>query len=149
MFIVRAVTDADAAAFSEICDGTTPQDWGTLGSHVSRSLLALDTESVPVGLLEARRSGDDVEIIMIATRPTARRQGVAMTLLDKLLEQSRAEGAARVILDVAQDNDPALNLYARFGFIEIARRPGYYRATGSGEPRDALLMARCFASADT
>jgi ribosomal-protein-alanine N-acetyltransferase len=37
---------------------------------------------------------------------------------------------------VAADNQPALALYRRFGFVETGRRPAYY------ENVDAVLMQR-------
>ena len=38
-------------------------------------------------------------------------------------------------LEVAADNDPALGLYQRFGFVDEGRRPGYY-----GNGIDAVIM---------
>ena len=51
-----------------------------------------------------------------------------------------ARGAVRVFLEVADDNAAARALYARAGFVEAGRRPGYY-AGADGERRDALLLA--------
>jgi ribosomal-protein-alanine N-acetyltransferase len=35
--------------------------------------------------------------------------------------------ADRVLLEVREDNEAALGLYAQSGFVEIDRRPRYYR----------------------
>ena len=40
-----------------------------------------------------------------------------------------------MLLEVAADNDAAQALYASAGFVEIARRPGYYPGG-----RDAVVM---------
>ena len=45
-----------------------------------------------------------------------------------------------MILEVAVDNIAALALYKRSGFIEAARRAGYYRR--SNGTADAIVMRR-------
>ena len=49
------------------------------------------------------------------------------TLLEGALELSRMAGAEAVFLEVAENNNPACQLYTRHGFIKIGRRPNYYR----------------------
>jgi ribosomal-protein-alanine N-acetyltransferase len=51
-----------------------------------------------------------------------------------------ARGATRLFLEVADDNAAALALYARAGFSEAGRRPGYY-ARPDGVRQDALILA--------
>jgi ribosomal-protein-alanine N-acetyltransferase len=51
-----------------------------------------------------------------------------------------AQGATRLFLEVADDNAAALALYARAGFSEAGRRPGYY-ARPDGGRQDALILA--------
>lgn len=41
-----------------------------------------------------------------------------------------------ITLEVKQNNIPALKLYKKFGFKEVAKRPGYYNGT------DGILMER-------
>jgi ribosomal protein S18 acetylase RimI-like enzyme len=48
--------------------------------------------------------------------PTARGKGVGKALVDALVAWARADGFARLVLDVADDNQPAIALYARTGF---------------------------------
>jgi ribosomal-protein-alanine N-acetyltransferase len=45
------------------------------------------------------------------------------------------------MLDVAEDNLPARELYRAHGFAEDGRRPRYYRAARN-VPVDAILMSR-------
>ncbi len=145
---VRTASPSDMAAFNAIMSDATPQNWPALMSASSRCLLAESSlDESPVGLIEAHRAGDDIEIIMIATHHAARRQGIAQILLNALFDRARSEGAARVILDVAVDNCAARQLYAKTGFQEIARRKNYYRSNATRQHRDALLLVRCFASA--
>lgn len=80
---------------------------------------------------------DSSDVQRIAVRPDARRCGLGGALLSRLLDQSRARGCARTLLEVRADNAEALALYGRFGFAEIDRRAGYY-----GGDVDALVMCR-------
>ena len=79
---------------------------------------------------------DDVaDLERIAVMPSRRRQGVARQLLDALCAAARAQGATRMLLEVAADNDAGLGFYEAYGFTTISRRAGYYRGGV-----DALVM---------
>jgi ribosomal protein S18 acetylase RimI-like enzyme len=49
--------------------------------------------------------------------PEARGQGVGEALIEALLDWARGAGFQRVVLDVADQNAPAIALYARCGFV--------------------------------
>lgn len=81
--------------------------------------------------------GDLADLERIAVVPSRHRQGLAAALLTALIRHARERGAARMLLEVADDNAAALGLYESFGFRTISRRRGYY-AGGA----DALIMER-------
>lgn len=83
----------------------------------------------------------EADLLTIATHPERRNQGLAHTLLTALLRRFADGSAARVTLDVAEDNAAARHLYARLGFTEDGRRPRYYSA-GRAAPVDAVLMSK-------
>lgn len=80
-----------------------------------------------VGAALALYAGDDADVAHIAVTPAARRTGVARQLIAALAAAAREAGFARLALEVAVDNSPALGLYAGFGFTAVGCRPGYYR----------------------
>ena len=80
-----------------------------------------------------------MQILNIAVHASYRRQGVAELLLHHALEVGQQRGAQSANLEVRRSNLPALQLYKKFGFREVAVRRGYY---ADGE--DALLMVRTF-----
>ena len=80
-------------------------------------------------------AGDVADLERIAVMPSRRRQGIARRLLDALCAAARAQGASRMLLEVAADNDAALGFYETYGFTTINRRAGYYRGGV-----DALVM---------
>ena len=92
------------------------------------------------GFLLWRRAADEAEIVTLAVRPEARRQGLGGRLLDRTLSRARDQGVARLLLEVAHDNDAALALYASRGFERAGRRPAYY-ARPDGARADALILA--------
>ena len=87
------------------------------------------------GYAVSARAGDVADLQRVAVAPEARGRGVASSLVSTLLDTARRDGASRVLLEVADDNEAALALYARHGFAEIDRRPAYYR-----DGRDALVL---------
>ena len=93
------------------------------------------------GFILLRAVADEAEILTLAVQPTARRHGLGAHLVEQGGAVAAARGATRLFLEVADDNAAALALYARAGFSEAGRRPGYY-ARPDGTRRDALILAR-------
>ena len=100
-------------------------------------VFALDSAD---GFILMRAVADEAEILTLAVRPGARRGGQGARLVGEGVLAAATRGAARVFLEVADDNMAARALYARAGFVEAGRRPGYYAGAGGGR-RDALLLA--------
>lgn len=94
----------------------------------------------PEGFVLMRGVADEAEVLTLAVRPEARGRGLGGQLLAQGVARARAQGAARVFLEVAEDNAAALALYRRSGFAEAGRRRGYY-GRPDGSRRDALLFS--------
>ena len=62
--------------------------------------------------------GEDVVVSFVATRPSARRRGLARAVLAAALADCRARGLARALL---QATDEAAGLYAAAGFVPVFR----------------------------
>jgi ribosomal-protein-alanine N-acetyltransferase len=60
-------------------------------------------------------------------------------MLDLHLRRLAGVGLRAVFLEVDEDNAPARRLYARAGFREVGRRPGYYP---QGRAAKAALVLR-------
>jgi ribosomal-protein-alanine N-acetyltransferase len=86
---------------------------------------------------------DEAEVLTLATVPAARRQGLARAALEAMAVSAAEAGAARMFLEVAEDNLPAIGLYRSCGFLQVGRRPGYYVRL-SGQKVAALVMEKAF-----
>ena len=95
------------------------------GAVVSRQTFAGSSESPP-----------EVEILNLAVAPQFRRQGIGLALL-----ASEVTRTGRYFLEVRQSNTAAQALYRKLGFVEIARRSGYY--TNPEEPALVMQMQKC------
>ena len=79
---------------------------------------------------------DEAHIATIATHPQFRRRGFARQILIKSLVSARGEGALKSLLEVRARHVIAQKIYCDIGFVEVGRRPMYYRDNGE----DAVLM---------
>ena len=93
------------------------------------------------GFILSRRAADEAEILSVAVARSWRGRGLARRLLDLHLRRLAGLGLRTVFLEVDEDNAPARRLYARAGFGEVGRRPGYYAGTG-GNTTAALVLRR-------
>jgi len=92
-------------------------------------------------LLLVQNADPESEVLTLCVAPTARRSGLASQLIEAVLKMLGQRGTARIMLDVAADNQGALDFYAAHGFQEDSRRKDYYRR--GTQPRvDAVLMSR-------
>ena len=82
---------------------------------------------VPAGFILARDLGDDAEILTLGVLPEWRRRGLGRALLAASAAEAARRGLAAIVLEVAADNEVAQHLYAGRGFIQVGRRPRYYR----------------------
>jgi ribosomal-protein-alanine N-acetyltransferase len=82
------------------------------------------------GFLLLRTVLDEAEVITLGVIHP--RRGIATHLLQAALERT---GAVQIHLEVAENNAPALALYARFGFTRTGRRKAYYH-----DGTDALTL---------
>ena len=79
-----------------------------------------------IGYAVGAVSFDEAELYRLAVLPGERRRGYGEGLLHDFLQECRRRGAVRVFLEVRAKNTPALSLYRKAGFVQIALRKGYY-----------------------
>lgn len=87
-----------------------------------------------------------VASLAMAVSASHRRAGLGSRLLAAALAWAGERGVRKVVLSVLGDNEPALNLYRKFGFREEGRRQGMFAI--DGRYVDEVLMALEIASGD-
>ena len=79
------------------------------------------------GLVVGRQVLDEAEILNLAVRQSARRQGEGRALIQRLLQHFVGRQVSRVFLEVRESNAGAIAFYHELGFQAIGVRKGYYR----------------------
>ncbi len=144
-FDVRAATDADAADLIA-CARAAGVEWSdaqiaeevhkgnvVLATRKGRGRTSGEPPSPPVvGVCCAWVVAGEVQILEVATHPSARREGVGGLVVRAACDRCPTGDA---FLEVRASNASASGLYAKLGFVEEGRRRGYY---DDGE--DAVCM---------
>jgi [ribosomal protein S18]-alanine N-acetyltransferase len=79
---------------------------------------------------------EEAHITLLGIHPEYQGQGLGMFLFYHLLQNGIQRGLERATLEVKTTNQPAINLYQKFGFQIVGRRNNYYPKTGE----DALIL---------
>jgi ribosomal protein S18 acetylase RimI-like enzyme len=121
---LRPATGADLAVISRVLEQgfgqPPPDDFAArrLDSPHQRMAVVEVSGSV-VGTLTLEREGHDAGIYGFAIDPSWQGRGLGRDALRRACEQLRADGARRVRLEVAVENDRALGLYTSIGFKPV------------------------------
>lgn len=103
------------------------------------AILAHESDAA-LGFILAWAPAGQSEILTLAVRPSARRKGVGLALVNGAVAAALLRGASEMFLEVAEDNEAARALYMKLGFAESGRRRGYYEHTDGA--KDALVLSR-------
>lgn len=106
-----------------------------LGVRERRELVAYVAFSVIAG---------EMEILNIAVHPIQRRRGLATLMLAEVLDICRSEHVQQGFLEVRSSNASAIDLYRKFGFMQVGTRKNYYPDNNE----DALLFRLDFPAVD-
>ena len=81
---------------------------------------------------------DEGQIVNVATHPDYRRRGAGRMLMEAIEKDAHGRGFTLLSLEVRVSNEPAIELYKRYGFETAGVRKGFYTA-----PReDAYVMLK-------
>jgi ribosomal protein S18 acetylase RimI-like enzyme len=99
----------------------------------SRFVQAKDGTQLAFGYIN--RTGNIPRLAAMGTIPAARRTGAAAHLLSHLLMEAKERSDEAMVLEVFEQNLPAVSLYRQHGFRELTRLFGW-RRQGDGTARD-------------
>ncbi|HEY8821048.1 MAG TPA: GNAT family N-acetyltransferase [Dermatophilaceae bacterium] len=126
---IRTATQADAPEVSRLLTaafGIPPSHVLDLQATEASSTLLVESAGSAVGTLRLTRDGDQAAgIYGFAIDPSWQGRGIGRDVLRRVCHQLRGEGAHRIGLEVAVDNDHALGLYTSLGFAPVTTEDYY------------------------
>jgi len=140
---LRSMTQEDIPQVTEIDREAFPTLWPPanyereMKNGLAHYIVASDEEGYIMGFAGLWLLVDEAHITNIAVREKHRRQGIGERLLIAIIELAIELGANLITLEVRASNSEAQKLYAKYGFIRVGLRRGYY----TDNREDAVLMS--------
>lgn len=140
---LRPMTAQDLPAVARLEQGAFSDPWPASGFRellqAPQTVMAVaEAAGQVVGYSVVAVAADEAELANIAVDPAHQRHGIARRLVGAAMDEARERGARTLYLEVREGNATARALYAALGFLEVGRRPGYYRRPDE----DALVLSR-------
>ena len=116
----------------------SPRPWTTeeFSQLLKKNLLIQKSRSFLMGKIVK----GEAEILTLAVSPSERRKGLASFLMESFIRKAKLARVDRIILEVAADNKPALDLYIKYSFIRIGERKAYYTSNTQVSASNALVL---------
>ncbi|MFH1454531.1 MAG: ribosomal protein S18-alanine N-acetyltransferase [Armatimonadota bacterium] len=138
---IRKMEERDVPLVKEIEDISFTRPWeeSAFVREVKENILAYylvaEIDDRVLGYLGSWLVLTEAHITNIAVRPEVRRKKIATKLVQEFIKHLNSLGIEYATLEVKVDNEPAKNLYKKFGFTEAGIRKKYY-----DNKYDALIM---------
>jgi ribosomal-protein-alanine N-acetyltransferase len=142
--IIRQANINDAKDIHEIERLCFAEPWSLdsvvheLSNNPRAFYIAAELDGQVVGYAGLWWMLDEGHITNVAVRPGFRNRKIGEGIINVLIDFTVQEGIKHHTLEVRKSNEPAINLYTKFGFEVEGVRKGYYQDNGE----DALIMWR-------
>ena len=140
---IRKMTVEDVPSVSQLDRTSFSLPWPEYAFYyevkdnsAARCFVAETEDKRIVGMAVSWVILDELHIATLAVHPDYRRQGIGERILTEALRDGRQAGTRYALLEVRAGNEAAQNLYRKFGFRAVGRRPKYYKDNSE----DAVLM---------
>ena len=131
---VPAVAELEKLCFSD------PWSEKSIASELNNPLslwLIAVVDGKVAGYIGSQSVPPEADVMNVAVYPEFRRQGIAETLVRALVTELHARNHESLTLEVRASNAQAIALYQKLDFVQVGRRPNYYR-----HPREDALILR-------
>lgn len=132
---VRPVAELEKLCFADPWSERSVES--ELNNQLSLWLVAVEDGSV-VGYIGSQTVMGESDMMNVAVHPDHRRKGIAETLISELMEALKRRQSQCLTLEVRASNEPAKQLYEKLGFVQVGKRPNYYR----NPKEDALILRK-------
>lgn len=135
---VQELLEIEIEAFKDTNEAREEKDilYEIFENPFSTFLVLKDNDRI-LGFINYWVTFDSATINQIATRIEARKKGIATKLLIECENRIKQENVEFLTLEVRKNNEPAKNLYLKFGFTQVTVKEKYYE---DGE--DAIYMVK-------
>lgn len=99
--------------------------------------VVAEENGVVAGYVGSQTVLDESDMMNLAVHPAYRRTGIGSRLVVELVRRLKERGSHALFLEVRISNKVAIGLYEQHGFVQVGRRPNYYR-----NPREDALILR-------
>ena len=146
-FRVRAASPEDLPVLSKIEKACFSDPWSVvlirecLDNPSLYRLYAAEDEEGVFGYSVMSLVLDEAGIDNLAVLPGHRRSGAGSALLSQMLSDARMLSAESAVLEVRENNTPAIALYERFGFQQVGFRKNYYENPTEGAKLYSLRLS--------
>ena len=89
-----------------------------------------------IGFLNINKLYEKIDIVNINILEKYQQRGYSKLLMDELIKYKNNNNIENITLEVNKNNYKAINLYKKYGFIEVGIRKAYYNGV------DGILMER-------
>lgn len=140
---IRKMNEGDIAQLAQLEKLCFQDPWSAsaftyeLNNPLSLWLVAADDDTV-AGYVGSQTVMGESDMMNVAVAPAYRRQKLAENLILKLIDMLNDRQSKSLTLEVRVSNIPAISLYEKLGFVQVGRRPGYYR----NPKEDALILRK-------
>jgi ribosomal-protein-alanine N-acetyltransferase len=140
---IRLLTIYDASILAEIHTQSMDTTWSEqefltlLQTPAHGGWMAIINDQA-VGFIMVSLLSPDAEILTFCVLPEWRKKQIGKKLLQHFLNSCQHQ-THHIFLEVAENNQPAINLYIKCGFKPIGIRKNYYHSL-SNAPINAVVM---------
>lgn len=134
-FITTKMTLSDLDSIKDILSSEFDDFWNynilkeELKSENSNYVVVKNGLNEIVGFGGYKILVDNADIMNIVTKKSCRNNGIGTLILQNIIDLIKSQNINHIILEVNENNIPAINLYKKFGFKTIAERKKYYNGT--------------------
>lgn len=107
-----------------------------LENNLAKYYVARNADGSLLGYLGAWIIIDEAHVTTLAVSPEFKRKKIAQNLMKCFVDDCYKNMVKYITLEVRVSNEPAINLYKKFGFNSLGTRKGYYQDNNE----DALIM---------
>jgi ribosomal protein S18 acetylase RimI-like enzyme len=135
---LRPASKADLPLISRLLQagfgGPAPDDLADRLNSPRAQILVIEFDGLTVGTLTVTRDGADGGVYGFVVDPRWQGRGIGRDSLRRACEQLRNDGANRIRLEVAVENDRALSIYTGAGFEPVITEDYFALPTGRNPP---------------